>query len=160
MPCRDRLPNDLELSYGDRELESTGTSAPWIDVENPVPSLAHGTMRVPEDDDAETGRDGVEIKFREIVQNVDQHIVDLKYVRLRDRSGPGPLVVVPAHDCYRGQVRKLVEHLDITNVTRVDNEITAPKKCHRLGSQQAVGVGNEPNTCHAVLMRKPSPGAH
>ena len=44
VPRRYRSANNLQLADGDRQFESTRTSASWIDVKNPTPCLAQRTM--------------------------------------------------------------------------------------------------------------------
>jgi len=103
---------------------------------------------VPENDNVETRCSRVEVKLREIVQDIDQDIVDAKYLGLRNRIGPRTFVIVSSHDRDRSQSPELLEHLGIPNIAGVNNTVAAAKKPDCLWPQETVGVRNKANTWH------------
>src|SRR5688572_1755745 len=98
MPCGDRTIRNLQLTDTDGQPKTTGTGASWIDVEDSIACLARRTMRVPKYYDTEARRRRIEVKFRDVVENIDGDIVNLEHLGLSDSIGPWAFVVVATHD--------------------------------------------------------------
>ena len=102
-------------------------------------------MRVPKYYDTEARRRRIEVKVRDVVENIDEDIVSLQHVGLSDSIGPRAFVVVATHHGDWSQTFERFNNLRVSDIACVDNEIAAAKKGDRLRPQETVGIGDEAN---------------
>jgi hypothetical protein len=80
------------------------------------------------------------------MQNKDGDIVNLEHRGLSESVGPRAFVVVATHNGDWSEIFEPFDHLSVSDIACVDNEIAAAEKGDRLGPQEAMGVGNEANS--------------
>ena len=103
-------------------------------------------MRVPKYYDTEARRRRIEVKLRDVMQNIDGDVVNLEHRGVSQSVGPRAFVVVATHNGDWSQISEPFDDFRVSNVARVNNKIAAAEKGDRLWPQEAMGVGNEANS--------------
>jgi len=86
------------------------------------------------DDDAKTGRLGIEVEFFKIVEHVYRDSVDFYYLLIGYGLGPFVLVVVTSDGCDRGDLGQLFQNLGFTDVAGMEDAFDPAECVNRRGS--------------------------
>jgi len=100
---------------------------------------------MPADDDMDPVRPGrrIEGERLSIVKQEDAPVADLDEVLARKRLRPLAVIDVAADRAHGRDGPERIEHLDIADITRVQDERCAIERVDDLGTEQPVGVGDE-----------------
>jgi hypothetical protein len=121
-------------------MEPARACAPRIDAEHAFAFGAAWLVRMPADDDVESGCGRVQIKFVDVVEHVD-----VSWARFYDgcngqRGGPGPVVNVASDGYDRGESFERIQDLGLPGVTGVNYQVRAFQRSPGFVAQQAVSV--------------------
>ena len=106
-----------------------------------------------EDHGRESGGGGIQIDLVEDVQHVDPVAGDLDRGRRRQRLGPSSVIGVAAHGRHRRDASERLEHVGPTDVAGMEDALHPGQRVQRLGTQQAVRVGDQPHPRHSAHSR-------
>jgi hypothetical protein len=93
-------------------------------------------------DDAESGGFRLQIKFAEIMQNINSHPASLDDFRFWQSARPRLGVDVTADRGYRGNLRQRFEDFERADIAGVKDAVGPTQSFDGFGSQQAVGIGD------------------
>lgn len=134
-----------QLPNRDRQLEPPRPRAARIEIKNAISHLLPRDVAVPRDHGREAGSFRLQIQLPNIVQHINRDAADLENVSFGQCAGPGSFVDVAA-DCRElRNCPQLIENLGLANIPGVDDVVRAVQGLHRLGTKQAVRVGNDAN---------------
>ncbi len=102
-------------------------------------------MRVPRDHHTETGADGVDIQFLQVVQHMDADALDLKGQVRRNARRPLTFVVVTSDGVYRSEGPQRFQYVRPADIPRMDDSLHSRQRRDGLRPKQAVRVGNQSN---------------
>ena len=71
-----------------------------------------------------SGRIGLNVELRDVMQGVDEDLANLNQLCFRQSFGPRPLVIVPADGGHGRQRRQLAKDFSVADVAAVDNVVT------------------------------------
>ena len=134
-----------QYPHADRQFKPSRSGAAGIEVEHAAAPLLHWPVAVPEDDHMEPGGLRLEVKPREIVQDIDRHAADFHDLGVLQFASPGALVDVAANSRYRDDGAKLVQNLGRAHVASLNDMLRSMQGRERFGPQQAVRVRNDAN---------------
>lgn len=133
---------DANPCQGHREREASRSSTPRVQVEHPSLALQHRLMGVSGNDGVEARRLGIEIKLRQVVQDVEGKAAKLYRLGGVEALRPSAGVVVAAHRHDGGDLTQRFEHRRMSHIPRVHNQVGATERGDGLRSEETVGVGN------------------
>ncbi len=118
---------DNEATGRDGKREAARASAPRIDIQDPVLPSKSRFVGVAMDDRMKSSRGGIKIERFEVMEHIKENRTGhLQQVCCRYRISPNSLVDVAADDGDRRQALQFGHDLWFADVTRMQNEITAP----------------------------------
>ena len=82
----------------------------------------------------------VDVKFGEVVNDINKNLADLNELGFLQLVGPGALVVISTHGGDRSDRRKLGENACVANVAAMNDEVTAPQKLPRARPNEAMRI--------------------
>src|SRR5262245_24750743 len=99
------------------------------------------------DDDSKPGPLRIEVQFRQLVEYVDIEIADFHHLRRWQRLCPRSFVVVSSDCDNRCDCAQYFQHIRITYVSGVDNQIATTKSLSCLLSNETVRIRDDANGC-------------
>ena len=88
--------HDAEPAHADRQLEPSRARAPRIEIEHSVARLLLGNVAMAVDQYLEARRLCLQVKLRQVVQDIDRHSSDLNNLSLGQPERPFPFVDIAA----------------------------------------------------------------
>lgn len=107
-------------------------------------------MRMAEDDNAESGRRGIEIERRKIVKYISGDRVERHHGARRKHHRPRFVVDISAHRLYRSDAAEGIEDVRRSDVSGMDNQVDASQSVDGLGPQKTVSIRDYADA-HAVV---------
>src|SRR5580658_996532 len=123
-----------------RQFESSWTGAAGIEIEDSVARLLFGNVTMAADHGRKSGRFGLEVQPRQIVQHVDGNAAQFKHCGFRQLARPHALIDVAAHRSHMCNVGKLFENLRRADIPGMNDVIGSAQGFDGLRAQQAVRV--------------------
>jgi len=151
-PASDAQFNDLRLHLPvrhpdegncDGQPEASRAGAAGIEEEDAAASLDEWAMGMPEYYCSIAGARGVEVEVRNLVQNEQAERPDLDLLRQREARGPIAGVDIAAYGECGSKLAQPLEHLRLSDVAGVDDEVRSGERGDRLRPNKPVRVGND-----------------
>jgi len=121
-------------------MEPARPRAPWIDAEHASAFGAARLVRMPADDDVESGCGRVQVEFMNIVQHIDVGGTRFNDGGERQRGGPGSVVNVASDGYDRSESFERVQDFRLPDVPGMNNQVRAFQRSPGFVAQQAVSV--------------------
>jgi len=123
-----------------RKLKAARSRAARIDEENPALLSDHRLVRVTGYHSGEACGRRIEVKFREVMKDIDLVAANLNDVVGRKVASPTALVVVAADRVDRCDGSESFQDGGVTDVATVDDEVRVPEHIECLGPNQTMGI--------------------
>ena len=99
-------------------------------------------MAVPRDHDLEPSRFRLQIKPRQIVENINGSAADLDDFSFRQPARPRFVVYVAANGCHWRERCELLKNFRSPNIPGVNDLLRPAQRLNSFGPEQAVSIGN------------------
>jgi hypothetical protein len=134
---------DFEHCYRYRKLEAARPCTAGINEEYAVLIIDYRAVRMPRDDNAESGGFGIKVEVADIVHAVDRNPADFNSFGRLNRVSPHSEIIVAAHGDNRRDSAQLIQNLRTANIAGVQDVIDSGKRAYCLRTHEVVGVGNQ-----------------
>ncbi len=98
---------------------------------------------MPSDNDPKPCGGGVDRKLREVMQHIEDRVVDVENIVLRNLLGPCAAIIVTANGRHRRDCGQLIDNLRIADIPRMNDEVAATQVAYGCRSKQAMRVSDE-----------------
>ena len=133
----------VQPGEGDGEREAAGTAASGIEIKDVVAVLDERLMGVAVDDDGDSGCTGVEVEVVDGVEHVDEAAVELDGFGCREIGAGAVEIDVAANGGDGSDRAESVKDVGVADVAGVEDVVGTGDGGEELGTEQAVGVGED-----------------
>lgn len=138
-------PLNLQEAQCDGKRKPPWASAARVEVEDFLAVLNFGLVRVAADHGGDACGGGVKVEVGEIVQDVNVSAAKLDEFGWRELCAWAEKVDVSPDGSDGSQISKRVQDGRIAHIAGVEDVVGSLQGVERLGAQQAVGIGDDPN---------------
>jgi hypothetical protein len=117
-----------QLPHSDRQFEPSRSRAAGIEIDHAATRLLLRDVAVPIDHDAESGRFRLQIKLRQVMQDVDGNTAELGHLSLVQFASPGAFIDIAADRGDRRNRGEFVEYFGSANVASM-NDVPRSTEC-------------------------------
>ncbi len=110
-----------ESANAQLKSEPSRPSASGIEVQHAFPRFLLGNVAVTGDHHSKSGRFGLQVQLRQIVQNINGNVAHFENLCLWKFAGPGSLVDIAAHGGQRRDRGQLFQNLGCAHIPGVND---------------------------------------
>jgi len=134
---------DHESSHCHRQFEAPRPRAPGIEIKHAATRFLLRNMAVPRDHDLKPSRFRLQIKPRQIVENINGNASDLDHFSFRQPVRPRFVVYVAANGCHWRERCELLKNFRSPDIPGMNDLFRPTQRLDRFGSKQPVSIGND-----------------